>query len=227
MPYLCKPKQEKLPSLAAALVTDDIVSLKGALSELANLLHAEKEGEGVRVSLFRSYGHLLVLTVMKRHAKSPEVQYECLRVISAMCLANKRISLSSVGGIGNICIGLAAAGTLQSIRDALLSFSDIMRVRKGALRALNNIVGSKDIVPLFMELSIFPVLIQCMSDFPDDVSVQEDGCRILRFVAANPKAKVYFKKEGVVRMLADVIERFDDETNTYKQACRTWSVIVG
>lgn len=234
MPSLCKPKQEKLPALLRTLAGDasindhdDLSSIKHALSQLANMLQAEKEGDGIRASLCRSYGHLLVIQVMHRHANSVDIQEQCFRVISALCLVNKSISLSSVGGIGNICNGLAAVGTLQCVLAAMASHPDDVKLHKRAVRAMNNMMSSKDIVPLFFDLDIFPALIACMMRFAEDSVIQEDGCRILRFVGIYPQAREMFKKEGALRMLAGVIERFDDESNTYKQACRAWSVVVG
>ena len=228
LPFLAKSSgQDNLPYLIEALTGDDVESISNSLKELAVMLKTEREDQGIRVSLCRSYGHLMVVNAMKRYPYSAEIQEGCLRVISMMCLVNKRLSLSAVGGIGNICIGFAAVGTLQNALAAMIAFPDNEGLQRRAVRAVNNMMSSKDLVPLFFDLEIFPVLVGSMRTFSEDSMIQEDGCRILRFVGGYPAAKELFKKEGIFRMLASIIERYDETSNTYKQACRAWNVVVG
>ena len=226
MPALMKARHKNLADLIQTISGNDRVAVHDALSQITNILNKEQEGQGMRIALFRSGGHLVIISTMRRFGGSADIQEEGCRAVSAFALLNKSISYSAIGGMGNICVGLAAAGAFECILAALDAFPNDARLHKRGLRALNNLISSKDLVPLFFDMNMYKPLSKYMTNFPEDATIQEDGCRILRFTCGYPRAKELFKKEGALRVLALVLERFDEKTATYAQAHRAWNALL-
>ena len=227
MSTLCQQGDKRLPNILNQLFLENDTDVARALVRLSRMLIKEEKDDRTTVTMYRVSGHLVVINAMRKFQGNVEVQAEGCRVISSLCHWKAHINYVGIGGIGNMCIGFAVAGALEGILEALELHPEHELLQRRALRALNNMMSSKHVVPLFYEVKALPAVLESMKRLPNNANIQEDGCRIMRFAGRYSAAKKTFKEVGAFDVLATVLKHFEPNSRSGRQAAKTLHVVFG